>query len=63
MVGFIFSRKRCDETAELLISVNLTTEKEKSEIHHFFTKCTERLKGSDRLLPQVIFILFFLSFF
>lgn len=53
MVGFIFSRKRCDETAELLVSVDLTTAKEKSEIHYFFTKCIERLKGSDRLLPQV----------
>lgn len=53
MVVFIFSRKRCDDTAQILKSIDLTTGKEKSEIHRFFTRCIERLKGTDRQLPQV----------
>lgn len=44
---------RCDENAALLQSVDLTTAKEKSEIHHFFSKCIDRLRGSDKKLPQV----------
>ncbi|KHN73004.1 Helicase SKI2W [Toxocara canis] len=54
MVVFVFSRRRCDENAALLQSVDLTTAKEKSDIHHFFTKCIDRLKGSDKKLPQVL---------
>lgn len=54
MVIFVFSRKRCDDNAQLLQSVDLTTAKEKSEIHKFFTRCIERLKGSDKFLPQVL---------
>ncbi|KAH7729260.1 helicase [Aphelenchoides avenae] len=52
MVIFVFSRKRCDENAHLLQSVDLTTAKEKSEVHKFFSRCIDRLKGSDKLLPQ-----------
>lgn len=60
IVIFVFSRKRCDQAALLLQSIDLTTAKEKSEIHKFFNKCIERLKGSDKKLPQVFlnFILF-----
>uniref|UniRef100_F1KR63 Helicase SKI2W n=2 Tax=Ascaris suum TaxID=6253 RepID=F1KR63_ASCSU len=54
MVVFVFSRRRCDENAALLQSVDLTTAKEKSEIHHFFSKCIDRLRGSDKKLPQVL---------
>jgi superfamily II RNA helicase len=53
MVVFVFSRKRCDENAALLTSVDLTTQAEKSEVHTFFGKCISRLKGSDKKLPQV----------
>lgn len=56
MVAFVFSRKRCDQAALLLQSIDLTTAKEKSEVHKFFVKCIERLKGSDKKLPQVFFI-------
>ncbi|VDN02455.1 unnamed protein product [Thelazia callipaeda] len=54
VIVFIFSRRRCDENAYLLRSVDLTSQKEKSDIHHFFSKCIERLQGSDKNLPQVL---------
>ncbi|XGW25717.1 hypothetical protein V3C99_006824 [Haemonchus contortus] len=53
MVVFVFSRKRCDDNAQLLTSMDLTTEVEKSHILTFFTQCINRLKGSDKMLPQV----------
>uniref|UniRef100_A0A1I7V7A3 Helicase C-terminal domain-containing protein n=1 Tax=Loa loa TaxID=7209 RepID=A0A1I7V7A3_LOALO len=49
-----FVQKGCDDNAYLLRSVDLTTEKEKSSIHHFFSKCIARLRGSDKRLPQVL---------
>ncbi|KHJ94867.1 P-type ATPase of unknown pump specificity [Oesophagostomum dentatum] len=68
MVVFVFSRKRsalfqtlflsssynyeCDDNAQLLQSVDLTTEVEKSHIRSFFSECIDRLKGSDKKLPQ-----------
>uniref|UniRef100_A0A0N5AB10 Helicase SKI2W n=1 Tax=Syphacia muris TaxID=451379 RepID=A0A0N5AB10_9BILA len=54
VVVFVFSRRRCDENALLLQSMDLTTAKEKSYIHRFFAKCVARLKGSDKQLPQVL---------
>ncbi|VDM51866.1 unnamed protein product [Angiostrongylus costaricensis] len=61
MVVFVFSRKRlkldmccrCDENAQALSSMDLTTEVEKFHIQTFFSQCTSRLKGSDKKLPQV----------
>ena len=53
VVAFTFSRKRCDENADQLSSLDLTTSTEKSSIHVFTQKCVSRLKGSDRKLPQV----------
>ncbi|KAI6180853.1 hypothetical protein M3Y98_00765800 [Aphelenchoides besseyi] len=53
-VIFVFSRKRCDDNANMMQSADLTTAKEKSEITRFFNKCIDRLKGSDKILPQVI---------
>ncbi|XP_014780595.1 SKI2 subunit of superkiller complex protein [Octopus bimaculoides] len=53
VVAFMFSRKRIDANAANLLSVDLTTSSEKSEIHVFYQKCVMRLKGSDRDLPQV----------
>ncbi len=44
---------RCDQNANLLTSLDLTTSVEKSDIHHFIHRCVQRLKGSDRKLPQV----------
>ncbi|VDK66723.1 unnamed protein product [Onchocerca ochengi] len=54
VIVFVFSRRRCDDNAYLLRSVDLTTEKEKSSIHHFFSRCIARLRGSDKHLPQVL---------
>ncbi len=45
---------RCDQNADLLTSLDLTTSMEKSDVHHFIGKCVQRLKGSDRRLPQVM---------
>ncbi|VDO18537.1 unnamed protein product, partial [Heligmosomoides polygyrus] len=53
MVVFVFSRKRCDDNAQLLNSMDLTTAVEKSHIQTFFAQCIGRLKGSDKKLPQV----------
>ena len=53
-VAFTFSKKKIEENAANLQSVDLTTSSEKSEIHVFFHKCIDRLKGSDKSLPQVL---------
>lgn len=53
VVAFTFSRKKIDENAATLTTVDLTTASEKNEIHIFYQKCISRLKGSDRNLPQV----------
>ncbi|CAH0400451.1 unnamed protein product [Chilo suppressalis] len=54
VVAFTLSRNRCDQNAENLMSVDLTTAKEKSHIRSFFQRCLQRLKEPDRHLPQVI---------
>ena len=53
VIAFTLSRKRCDDNAESLRSLDLTSAQEKSEIHVFFNKCLQKLKGKDRELPQV----------
>ncbi|ODN81482.1 hypothetical protein L202_01906 [Cryptococcus amylolentus CBS 6039] len=52
VVNFVFSKKRCQEYAESL-SKDLTTAKERSEIHITWEKALTRLKGDDRELPQI----------
>lgn len=54
VVAFTLSRNRCDRNASLLTSLDLTTTLEKSDIKHFIRKCTQRLKGTDQKLPQVV---------
>jgi len=54
IVAFTLSRSRCDQNANILTSLDLTTSMEKGEIHHFINKCVQRLKGPDRKLPQVL---------
>ena len=56
VVAFTFSRKRCDDNADQLGNLDLTTSTEKSVIHVFIQKAIARLKGSDRQLPQVRFL-------
>ena len=58
VVAFTFSRKRCDDNADQLSNLDLTTSTEKSLIHVFIQKSVARLKGSDRQLPQVTFLVF-----
>jgi len=53
VVAFTLSRNRCNDNADSLTSLNLTTSTEKSEIHVFFKKSISLLKGSDQKLPQV----------
>lgn len=53
-VVFMFSRKRCGDTAVLLRNIDLTTESEKHTIRVFFQNSIRHLKGTDRQLPQVI---------
>lgn len=54
VVAFTLSKKRCDVNASQLESQDLTTQKEKGEIHSFIKKCIDRLQGTDRELPQVV---------
>jgi len=56
VVAFTFSRKQCDKNANQLTNVDLTTSSEKSSIHVFVHRCIGRLKGSDKELPQVVWI-------
>ena len=62
VVAFTFSRKRCDDNADQLSSLDLTTASEKSLIHVFIQKSVARLKGPDRNLPQVSLYMNFLFY-
>lgn len=54
MVVFVFSRKRIDQVADNLNSLDLTSASEKAEIHIFVEQSVARLKGGDRRLPQIL---------
>ncbi|XP_063918605.1 superkiller complex protein 2 [Zophobas morio] len=54
IVAFTFSRAKCDQNAENLMSLDLTTNKEKAQIHMFFEKCVRSLKEPDRNIPQIL---------
>ncbi|XP_045618795.1 superkiller complex protein 2-like [Procambarus clarkii] len=56
IVAFTLSKKRCDSNATQLMSQDLTTNREKGEIHSFIKKCIDRLQGTDKELPQVIYM-------
>lgn len=53
-VIFVFSKKRCEEFATMLTSIDYCSAKEKSEIHMFINKAISRLKPEDRELPQIL---------
>ena len=57
VVAFTFSRQRCDDNADQLRNLELTTKEEQSVIKVFMEKSVARLKGSDRQLPQVYSII------
>ncbi|XP_059165640.1 superkiller complex protein 2-like [Physella acuta] len=52
-VAFTFSKKKIEETTANLQTIDLTTATEKSEVHVFFHRCINKLKGADKDLPQV----------
>ncbi|XP_011639222.1 helicase SKI2W [Pogonomyrmex barbatus] len=54
VVVFTLSRKRCDMNAATLRNLDLTTAREKHQVHVFFQSNIKHLKGSDRELPQVL---------
>lgn len=53
VVMFTFSKKRCDEYANALTSLNLTNSSEKSTIHVFLNSSLARLSDEDASLPQI----------
>jgi len=54
VVVFTLSRRRCDMNAATLRNLDLTTAREKHQVHVFFQCNIKHLKGSDRELPQVL---------
>ncbi|KAI8852185.1 NUC185 domain-containing protein [Chytridium lagenaria] len=55
VIVFSFSKKKCEEYANVLVNMDLTGgAAEKSEIHVFIERSLSRLKGTDRELPQVL---------
>jgi len=51
-----YSKKRIDENSSHLTSVDLTSSVEKSKIHVFIKRSIDRLKGTDKELPQVKYV-------
>ena len=55
VIVFTFSKRKCEDYANALSNVDLTTgAAEKSEIHIFVERSFSCLKGSDRELPQIM---------
>ncbi|KAJ0407079.1 hypothetical protein P43SY_005352 [Pythium insidiosum] len=54
VVVFAFSKRVCEESAQKLSKLDLSTPSERSEIHVFLESSIQRLQGSDRELPQVV---------
>ncbi|KAG8448608.1 hypothetical protein GDO86_015627 [Hymenochirus boettgeri] len=57
VVVFTFSRTRCEQNAAALSTVDFCTTAERSEVQTYYTKCLIRLRGGDRQLPQVLYML------
>ncbi|KAL7418292.1 Antiviral helicase ski2 [Cryptotrichosporon argae] len=53
VVNFVFSKKKCEEFASTLGSTDLCDATEKSQVHLTWEKALNRLKGSDKTLPQI----------
>ncbi|MCJ1477206.1 hypothetical protein MMC13_005877 [Lambiella insularis] len=50
---FVFSKKRCEENADALSSLDFCTAAEKSAVHMIIERSIARLKPEDRILPQI----------
>lgn len=53
VVVFVFSKKKCEEYADSLPKTDLSTAKEKSEVHVLIERSLMRLKEEDRQVPQI----------
>ena len=51
---FVFSKKRCEENADALSSLDFCTASEKSAIHTIVERSIGRLRPEDRRLPQIL---------
>ncbi|CAK4183040.1 unnamed protein product [Aphanomyces euteiches] len=54
VVVFAFSKRLCEESANRLAGLDLSSSSERSEIHVFCAASISRLQGSDQQLPQVL---------
>ncbi|SGY79528.1 BQ5605_C008g05156 [Microbotryum silenes-dioicae] len=54
VVVFTFSKKRCEENAASMPNTDLLNAAEKSEVHVVIERSLTRLKGSDKMLPQIL---------
>lgn len=54
VVVFVFSKKRCEDLGYGLGQTDLCSKEEKHQIHSFMEDSFNRLKGTDRGLPQVV---------
>ena len=50
---FVFSKKRCEQNADALSTLDFCTASEKSAIHMIIERSIARLRPEDRLLPQI----------
>ena len=50
---FVFSKKRCEENADALSTLDFCTASEKSATHMIIERSIARLKPEDRILPQI----------
>ena len=57
VVAFTLSKKKCDANADMVRNINMVTMSEQSHIVTFFNKSMAKLKGTDRELPQVSWLL------
>jgi antiviral helicase SKI2 len=53
-IFFCFSKRKCEEYADLLRTLNLNSSEERREIDEFMSKAIGHLSAEDKQLPQVI---------
>jgi len=56
VVAFTLSKRKCDTNADMIKTMDLLTTTERSHIITFFNRSISKLKGTDRSLPQVIWM-------
>ncbi|KAG5859941.1 superfamily II RNA helicase [Encephalitozoon hellem] len=53
-IFFCFSKKRCEDYAEILKTLNLNDERSREEVRTFLSEATKCLSPEDRNLPQIL---------